>query len=104
MKIDYDKKHPFTSVDMTFEDNEEEYLTQEQTAKLRKIGLRCVRISYLCFFFAIVASVFTMFDKTHIILFLIGHIGLVCLIVSIVLLFVEYKKLEKLSKEYENKK
>ena len=39
MKFDYDKKHPFTSVNLIPEDKDDEYLTEEQTAEFKKIAL-----------------------------------------------------------------
>lgn len=109
MKLDYDKKHPFTSVNLISEGNENEYLTEEQTKEFKKIGLRCVWISYFCVFFCLLSFICEFIDinnllnasKTEKILAIIGFAGLGCLIVSIVFLFVEVGKMSKLSKKYE---
>lgn len=109
MKIDYDKKHPFTSVNMIPESEEEKYLTEEQTAEFKKVALRCVRISFFSFFFAAFAFICEFIDmndlfsasKAERILAVIGYVGLGCLILSIVLLFMEGRKLNKLSRKFE---
>ena len=113
MKIDYDKKHPFKSVKLIPECKEDEYLTEEQTARFKKAALRCVHISYACLFFAVFAFICEFIDlnnllnasKTERILAVIGYVGLGCLIISIILLFIAGRKLNKLSKEFngENK-
>lgn len=110
MKIDYDKKHPLTSVDLIPEDNEEEYLTEEQSAEFKKIGLRCVRISFVCTFFSVISLICEVISvndllnasKGEKILGIIGYVGLGCLIISIVILFIEGRKLNKLTKKYKN--
>ena len=109
MKIDYDKKHPLTSVELIAEDENDEYLTEEQTAEFRKIGLRCVRISYLCAFFAVtslvceVADIADIFSASGVerIIPIIGYSGLACLIVSIACLFAEGRKLSKTEERFE---
>lgn len=109
MKIDYDKNHPFTSVSMIPEGNEDEYLTEEQTKEFKKQGLRCVHISYVCVFFSLFALICELTDgvdlfhasKIERVFAFVGYFGLAGLIISIVFLFIEGRKLTKLSEKYD---
>jgi len=103
MKIDYDKNHPFNSVSMIPEGKEDQYLTEEQTKEFKKQGLRCVRISYICLFFSIIALICELTDgidllnasKIERVFAFVGYFGLAGLIISIVFLFIEGKKTDE---------
>jgi len=108
MKIDINKKHPFTSVDIIPEGKEDEYLTEEETKEIKKIALRCIRLIYCSIFFTILSFICEFVDlndlfsasKSEKILAFVGYFDLLCLIILIVLIIIEGRKLNYFSKKH----
>lgn len=108
MKVDFDKKHPFTSVKLIPESEAEETLTSEQTEEFRKVGLRCAWAIFSCLFFVVIfggvslvfeitGQEFFVATNTGKILAVVGCVAFGCFFLSLALLLIAHRKLGKLS-------